>query len=66
MWACTAGYDLRILFELVQHKGAEAILLLTWARTTKSIEPPNIGCRTTFLIPTPATNLAIGQPGGAE
>lgn len=26
--ACSAGYDLRILFELVQHEGAEAILLL--------------------------------------
>ncbi|MGD9853412.1 MAG: type II toxin-antitoxin system YafQ family toxin [Planctomycetaceae bacterium] len=29
VWACSAGYDLRILFELVQHKSAEAILLLT-------------------------------------
>jgi len=29
VWACSAGYDLRILFELVQHEGAEAILLLT-------------------------------------
>ncbi len=27
-WACSAGYDVRILFELVQHEGAEAILLL--------------------------------------
>ena len=26
-WACSAGYDLRIVFELVQHEGAEAILL---------------------------------------
>ena len=26
-WACTAGYDLRIIFEFVQHEGAEAILL---------------------------------------
>lgn len=26
-WACSAGYDLRIIFELVQHQGAEAILL---------------------------------------
>ncbi|MEW6297430.1 MAG: type II toxin-antitoxin system mRNA interferase toxin, RelE/StbE family [Thermodesulfobacteriota bacterium] len=25
--ACSAGYDLRILFEFVQHEGAEAILL---------------------------------------
>lgn len=25
-WACSAGYDLRILFEFVQHEGAEAIL----------------------------------------
>jgi len=29
VWACSAGYDLRILFELIQHKGVEAILLLT-------------------------------------
>jgi len=26
-WACSAGYDLRVLFEFVQHEGAEAILL---------------------------------------
>jgi mRNA interferase YafQ len=26
--ACSAGYDLRIVFEYVQHEGAEAILLL--------------------------------------
>ena len=28
-WACSAGYDLRVLFEFVQHEGAEAILLQT-------------------------------------
>jgi len=28
-WACSAGYDLRILFEFVQYEGAEAILLQT-------------------------------------
>jgi hypothetical protein len=27
-WACSAGYDLRVVFEYVQHQGAEAILLL--------------------------------------
>jgi len=26
-WACSAGYDLRIVFKFVQYKGAEAILL---------------------------------------
>jgi len=26
-WACSAGYDLRILFHLVKHEGGEAILL---------------------------------------
>ena len=26
-WACSAGYDLRIVFRLVQFQGAEAILL---------------------------------------
>lgn len=26
-WACSAGYDLRIVFEFVQYEGAEAILL---------------------------------------
>jgi mRNA-degrading endonuclease YafQ of YafQ-DinJ toxin-antitoxin module len=26
--ACSAGYDLRIVFEYTQHEGAEAILLL--------------------------------------
>ncbi len=28
-WACKAGYDLRIIFEFVQHEGAEAILVLS-------------------------------------
>ena len=28
-WACSAGYDLRIVFEFVQYEGAEAILLET-------------------------------------
>jgi addiction module RelE/StbE family toxin len=28
-WACSAGYDLRVVFEYVQHEGSEAILLLT-------------------------------------
>lgn len=28
-WACSAGYDLRIVFEFVQHEDAEAILLQT-------------------------------------
>ena len=28
-WACSAGYDLRIVFEYVQHDGAEAIHLLS-------------------------------------
>lgn len=28
-WACSAGYDLRILFSFVQHEGSEAILLET-------------------------------------
>ena len=28
-WACSAGYDLRLIFEFVQHEGAEAILLQT-------------------------------------
>lgn len=29
LWACSAGYDLRILFEFVDHESGEAILLLT-------------------------------------
>ncbi len=28
-WACSAGDDLRIVFEFVQHEGGEAILLQT-------------------------------------
>ena len=28
-WACSGGYDLRIVFEFVQHSSAEAILLLS-------------------------------------
>jgi addiction module RelE/StbE family toxin len=28
-WACSVTYDLRIVFELVQHEGQEAILLET-------------------------------------
>ena len=27
-WACSVGYDLRVVFEYTQHEGAEAILLL--------------------------------------
>jgi len=26
-WACSAGYDLRVVFQFVKQKGAEAILL---------------------------------------
>jgi addiction module RelE/StbE family toxin len=29
VWACSAGFDLRILFELVDRNNAQAILLLT-------------------------------------
>jgi len=28
-WACSAGYDLRILFRFVEYEDSEAILLLT-------------------------------------
>lgn len=28
-WACSAGYDSRIVFKFVQYEGTEAILLLT-------------------------------------
>ena len=28
-WACSAGYDIRIVFEFVRHNGAEAIRLLS-------------------------------------
>ncbi|HBI43081.1 MAG TPA: type II toxin-antitoxin system mRNA interferase toxin, RelE/StbE family [Planctomycetales bacterium] len=28
-WACSIGYDLRIVFEFVQHEGAEAVLVQT-------------------------------------
>lgn len=28
-WACSAGYDFRIVFEYAQHEGQEAILLMT-------------------------------------
>jgi len=28
-WACSAGYDLRIVFKFVQHEESEAILLET-------------------------------------
>ena len=28
-WACSAGYDLRIIFRFVHYEGAEAILLET-------------------------------------
>ena len=26
-WACSAGYDLRVVFAFVEHDGAEAVLL---------------------------------------
>lgn len=29
LWACSAGYDLRIVFEIVHQTGAEAILLVS-------------------------------------
>jgi len=29
IWACSAGRDLRVLFEFVENEGAEAIFLLT-------------------------------------
>ncbi|MFO1428889.1 MAG: type II toxin-antitoxin system YafQ family toxin [Candidatus Competibacteraceae bacterium] len=28
-WSCSAGYDLRIIFQFVQHEGSEAVLLQT-------------------------------------
>lgn len=28
-WACSGGYDLRIVFEFVRHDGLEAVLLLS-------------------------------------
>ena len=28
-WSCSGGYDLRIVFEFVQHGGSEAIVLLS-------------------------------------
>ena len=28
-WACSAGYDLRVVFSFVEYKGSEAILLET-------------------------------------
>ena len=28
-WACSVGYDLRIVFQFVQHEGSEALLLMT-------------------------------------
>jgi mRNA-degrading endonuclease YafQ of YafQ-DinJ toxin-antitoxin module len=28
-WACSVGYDVRIVFEFVSHQGVEAILLQT-------------------------------------
>jgi addiction module RelE/StbE family toxin len=28
-WACSAGYDLRIIFKFVEREGSEGILLLT-------------------------------------
>jgi mRNA-degrading endonuclease YafQ of YafQ-DinJ toxin-antitoxin module len=28
-WACSGGYDLRIIFEFIQDSGTEAILLLS-------------------------------------
>lgn len=29
LWACRAGYDLRVVFSFAQHEGKEAILLQT-------------------------------------
>ena len=27
-WACSAGHDLRVIFEYIEHDGTEAVLLL--------------------------------------
>jgi mRNA-degrading endonuclease YafQ of YafQ-DinJ toxin-antitoxin module len=27
-WACSGGYDLRVVFEFVRHEGADAVLLV--------------------------------------
>lgn len=29
VWSCSAGYDLRVLFEFTKHEGEDAILLLS-------------------------------------
>lgn len=29
LWACSAGYDLRIVFEIVKHDGKEVVLLVS-------------------------------------
>jgi mRNA interferase YafQ len=29
LWACSAGYDLRIVFEIVRHRQGEAVLLVS-------------------------------------
>jgi mRNA-degrading endonuclease YafQ of YafQ-DinJ toxin-antitoxin module len=29
LWSCSAGYDLRIVFEFVVHEGQDAILLVS-------------------------------------
>jgi mRNA-degrading endonuclease YafQ of YafQ-DinJ toxin-antitoxin module len=29
LWACSAGYDLRIVFEIAMHEGKEVILLVS-------------------------------------
>lgn len=29
LWACSAGYDLRIVFEIAKHKNDEVILLVS-------------------------------------
>jgi addiction module RelE/StbE family toxin len=28
-WACSAGYDLRVVFSFVEHEGSEALLLVS-------------------------------------
>lgn len=47
-WACSAGYDLRIVFECTQHEGQEAILLL--ALGTQSLLMPARGALATALV----------------
>src|SRR5438105_217585 len=63
-WACSAGYDLRIVFEFVQHEGAEASCCKPLAPTMRFIN--GSAEDDTFSISALCTVKRLGPPECGE